>query len=68
MPTYEARLYKTTGSTKQTWTLVDQIPFEAEDDEAARQIAPTLQVPKFDDSDMAIVFSPDGKTIWRLEP
>jgi hypothetical protein len=64
MPQYEARLLKRSKSNKSLYDLADCIPFEAPDD--ARRMAPALQVSRFDDSDMALVFSSDHRVIWRL--
>lgn len=67
MARYEIRLYKPTAHNPNKAEVVDQIPLEAVDDADAEAKAPLVKIPKWDDSHWAILFSPDGKMIWRLE-
>ncbi len=69
MASYSARLFKkTTGTTKMFFEEVHRIDFDATDDNDARAKAPHLQIPIFDDSDLAIVLDHFGRVVWRLEP
>jgi hypothetical protein len=66
MPTYDVQLFKPTESHRSTYDLIGRIPFEAANDKEARHIAPMLPIPRLNDGDMALVFSPDHRPIWRL--
>jgi hypothetical protein len=67
MPHYEMRLYKKTSTTKSAYIEVDRIPFEALDDNDAEAKGPTIQIPRFDNSDLAMLLRDDGKVIWVLK-
>lgn len=67
MPVYEVRLYKKASGPKNMHTMVDRIEFEAVDDADAIVKAPEIQIPKFDDSDYAILFGQGMHTLWRLD-
>jgi hypothetical protein len=66
VPAYELRLYKRLPSTKNIHQVVDQYRIEAADDQEAEQIANNTQIPKFDDSDFAILYGPKGEVVRRL--
>jgi hypothetical protein len=66
MSSYEVRLHKRSKSNKSLYDVVNCVTFEAADDNHARQIAPTIPVPRFKDSDLALVFSSDDRLILRL--
>ena len=68
MPKYELRLYKRSGSPKNLHTLINQIPFEADDDAHAIAKAPSIQVPFWEDSDLAMLFDENGAHLWLLRP
>ena len=47
------------------WEEVERIDFSAVDDADARAKAPNLQIPSFDDGDLTIVASDDGRVVSR---
>ena len=67
MPNYEVRLYKKTSASKNAFTEVDRIPFQANDDNEAVAMAPTIKISVFDDSDLAMLLRQDAKIIWHLK-
>jgi hypothetical protein len=67
MANYEVRLYKQAERNPIKYNLVDRISITADSDEEARTKAPHVEVPTWDNSDLALLFTEDGKTIWRLE-
>jgi hypothetical protein len=68
MATYQLRLYKRRQSgMKNLHDLVQQIDIEADTEAEAIEKARAAQIPNFDDSDYAMLFSADGHTLWRLD-
>ena len=66
MSSYSLKLFKQKGSSKNTHGLVQEIVIEAPTHEEAISKAKNAEIPTFDDSDLALLFSEDGKEIWRL--
>ena len=67
MAWYEIRLYKPTIHNPNKFEVVNRIPFQASDDAEALVKAPLTQIPVWDDSDWALLFGEDGRTLWRLD-
>lgn len=67
MANYEVRLYKQAEHNPNKYNLVDRISIKADSDEEARTKATHVKVPTWENSDFALLFTEDGKTIWRLE-
>jgi hypothetical protein len=67
MPSYSLRLYKQKGFSKNLHSLVQEIAIEAPTREEAIEKAMKAEIPAFDDSDYALLFSEDGKEFWRLD-
>jgi hypothetical protein len=67
MASYTLRLYKKGTSHKLLHELLQIIPIEASTDDEAIEKARVAQVPPFDNSDMAILFTLIGDRIWRLD-
>ncbi|HEY1941424.1 MAG TPA: hypothetical protein VGH40_04810 [Roseiarcus sp.] len=66
MARYEVRLYKPRDHNPNKSELVDRVAFEAVDGSDALSKAPDVQIPEWDDSDWAVLFSEDGRTLWHL--
>jgi len=66
MSSYEVRIHKRNKSNKSLYDVVNCVTFEAADDNHARRMAPLVPVPRFNDRDMALVFSSDERLIMRL--
>ena len=64
MYSYTIRLFKAVGDNPNKFIMVDETSFEAGDDEDAERLA--REVPSWEDSDLAIVLSWDGRTMLRL--
>jgi hypothetical protein len=47
--------------------MVDRIAIDAADDTEALSKIHGVQIPSWDDSDWAILFSEDGRTLWHLK-
>lgn len=65
---YEFQLFKRSRSDRhRTWNLVERMAFDADDNHSARQLAPTLQIPIFEDGYKAVVVTAEGVRIWKID-
>jgi hypothetical protein len=67
MANYEVRLYKQAEHNPNKYNLVYRISIKAESDEEAKTKARHVEVPTWENSDLALLFTEDCNTIWRLE-
>ena len=67
MARYEVRLYNKTDHNPNKFVMVDRIAIDAADDTEALSKIHGVQIPSWDDSDWAILFSEDGRTLWHLK-
>lgn len=67
MAHYEVRLYSWTDRASGKFMRVNQIPFEAADDAEAREKAFSVKIPKWDDSDWALLYGEQGQVGWRID-
>lgn len=65
--TYTLRLFKRSGSPKNLYHTVQTISIDAASDEEAIEKARVAQIPAWDDSDMALLFTQTGQQVWRLD-
>ena len=67
MPFYDLRLYKRTTSEKPLYHMVDAYHLEAANAEHAKEMAKDTKIPKWDDSDYAVLYGPGGEELWRID-